>query len=156
MARKAAELELTLKGMELEAKRVEQEIESLRRHAGLDEAKHEQERRRALAGLQREEDRSQAEATRREREVTLLKAQRAVENDLSAAFVKARLVERLPEIAAALPRPQELRAVNIGGDGGAAGSLLGFVAGALGLAEDALRKRATSNGTPGDLPGGSS
>jgi hypothetical protein len=146
MARKAAELELTLKGLELEAQRIEQEIESLRRQAGLDEARQEQERRRALAGLQLEEDRSQAEATRGERDVALLKARRAVENELSEVFVKARLVERLPEVAAAM-KPEELRAVSISGDGGGAGSLLGFVAGALGLAEDALRKRTASNGT---------
>lgn len=145
MARKAAELELALKALELEAKRVEQEVESIRRQAGLDEAKHEQERRRALAALALEEERSKAEAARREREVALLKARRAVENDVSEVFVKARLVERLPEIAEAL-KPEELRAVSISGDGGGAGQLLGFVAGALGLAEDALKKRAASNG----------
>jgi hypothetical protein len=144
MARKAAELELALKELELAAQRVEQEVAAVRRQAALDEAQHEQERRRALAALQLEEERSKAEAARRERELTLLKAQRAVENDLSEANVKARLVERLPEVAAAL-KPEELRAVSIG-DGGGAGSLLGFVAGALGLAEDALKKRAATNG----------
>jgi hypothetical protein len=148
MARKAAELELTLKGLELQAKGIEQEIESLRRQAGLDEAKHEQERRRALAALQLEEERSKAEAVRHERELATLKTRRAVENDLSDVFVRARLIERLPEIAAALPKPEELRSVSISGDGGGAGQLLGFLAGALGLAEDALKKRAASNGAP--------
>jgi hypothetical protein len=148
MARQAAELELTLKGLELEAKRVEQEIESLRRQAGLDEAKHERERREALAGLALEEERSKAEAVRHEREVALLKARRAVENDLSDVFVRARLIERLPEIAAALPKPEEMRSVSIVGDGGGAAPLLGFLAGALGLAEDALKKRAAGNGSP--------
>jgi flotillin len=148
MARKAAELELTLKGLELEAKRVEQEIESLRRQAGLDEAKHQRERRETLAALELEEERSKAEAVRREREVALLKTRRAVENDLSEVFVKGRLIERLPEIAAALPKPEEMRSVSIGGDGGGAAPLLGFLAGALGLAEDALKKRAASNGSP--------
>ena len=52
----------------------------------------------------------------------------------------------LPEIAASLPKPEEMRAVSIGGDGGGAGPLLGFLAGALGLAEGALKKRAASNG----------
>jgi len=146
MARKAAELELTLKGLELEAKRVEQEIESIRRQAGFDEAKHEQERRQVLAALQLEEERSKAEAARGERQVALLKSRRAVENDLSELFVKARLIERLPEVAAAL-KPEELRAVSISGEGGGAGPLLGFVAGALSLAEDVLKKRAASNGS---------
>ena len=80
MARKAAEL--ALKELDLSAQRVEAEIELIRRQAGLDEARHEQERRRTLASLQLEEERSKAEAARGEREVALLKARRAVENDL--------------------------------------------------------------------------
>ncbi len=148
MARKAAALELTLKELDLEARRVEQEIDSLRRKAGLDEAQHERERRQALAALQLDEERSKAEAVRREREVALLKARRAVENDLSDVFVRARLIERLPEVAAALPKPEQVRSVNIGGDGGGAAPLLGFLAGALGLAEDSLKKRAAGNGAP--------
>jgi hypothetical protein len=63
-------------------------------------------------------------------------------------YVRARLIERLPEIAAALPKPEEMRSVSIGGDGGGAAPLLGFLAGALGLAEDALKKRAAGNGSP--------
>jgi hypothetical protein len=147
IARKAAELELTLKALELEAKRIEQEIESIRRQTGLDEVKHAQERQRTLAALALEEDRAQSEAARAERQLVLAKARREVENDLSELFVKARLVERLPEVAAAL-KPAELRSVSIGGDGGGAGPLLSFLAGALGLAEDALKKRAAGNGTP--------
>jgi regulator of protease activity HflC (stomatin/prohibitin superfamily) len=146
MARKAAALELTLKELELEAKRVEQEVGSIRRQAGLDEVRHEQELRRTQAALQLEEERSKAEAVRAERQVAVLKARRAVENDLSAEYVKARLVERMPEIAAALPKPEELRSVSIGGDGGGTGPLLAFLAGALSLTEDALKKRTASNG----------
>jgi hypothetical protein len=145
MARKAAELELTLKELELSAQRVEKEIESVRRQAGLDEARHEQERRRALDSLQMEDERSKAEAARAEREVAVLKARRAVENDLSEGRVRERLIERLPEIAAALPKPEELRAVSITGDGGGVGQLLGFLASALGLAEGACSGK---NGQP--------
>jgi SPFH domain/Band 7 family protein len=136
---------IELKQMELAAQRVDREADAIRRQAGLDEAKQEQERRHTLAALQLEEERSKAGAARRERELTLLRARRAVENDLSETCVKARLVKRLPEVAAAL-RPRELRAVSIGGDGGGAGPLLSFLAGALGLAEDALKKRAGTNG----------
>lgn len=146
MARKAAELELTLKELELSAQRVEKEVESVQRQAGLDEARQEQERGRTLASLQLEEERSKAEAARAEREVAVLKARRAVENDLSEGHVRERLIERLPEIAAALPKPEELRAVSITGDGGGVGPLLGFLAGALGLAEDAWKKHTASNG----------
>jgi hypothetical protein len=146
MALKAAELELALKEMELSSQRIEREIESLRRQAELDEAAHERERKRTLTALQLEEERSKADAARAEREVALLKARRAVENDLSEGRVKERLIERLPEIAAALPKPDELRSVSISGEGSAAGPLLGFLAGALGLAEDARKTHPTSNG----------
>ena len=147
MARKAAELELTLNALELEAKRIEQEIASIRRQTALDEARHEQLRKQTLAALALEEDRSQADAARAEREVALLKGRRAVENDLSELLVKARLIEQLPQVAAAL-KPEELRTVSIGEGGGGAGPLLGFLAGALGLAEDAVKKRAAANGAP--------
>jgi hypothetical protein len=140
MARKAAELELALKGLELEAQRIEQEIASIRRQATLDAAKHEQERQQTLAALELEEERSRADAVRAERQLALAKTRQAVENDLSELCVKARLIDRLPTIAAAL-KPEELRAISIA-DGGGAGPLLGFLAGALGLAEDALKKRA--------------
>jgi hypothetical protein len=151
VARKSAELELALKELELSGRRIEQEAESVRRQGKLDEARQEQERGRTLAALQLEEERSKAEAARTEREIVVLKSRRAVENDLSEARVKERLIERLPEIAAALPKPEELRAVSITGDGGGAGSLLGFLAGALGLAEDAGKKRTAGNGGPSPL-----
>jgi hypothetical protein len=68
---------------------------------------------------------------------------------LSEGRVQERLIERLPEIAAALPRPEELRAVSINADGGGAGPLLSFIAGALGLAADVRKEHLTGNGTPG-------
>jgi hypothetical protein len=149
MARKAAELELALKELELSAKRIEQETAGVRRQAGLDEARQEQEQRRMQAALQLEEERSRADTVRAEREVAVLKTRRAVENELSEGHIRERLIDRLPEIAAALPKPENLRAVSIGGDGAGAGPLLGFIAGALGLVEDAWKKRTKDNGTSG-------
>jgi hypothetical protein len=149
MARKAAELELALKELELSARRIEQEIEALRRQAGLDEATEQQERARTLAELQLKEERSKANTARAERKLALLKARRAVENDLSEGRVRERLIEQLPQIAAALPKPEELRTVSINADGAGAGPLLGFIAAALGLAEDARKQHTTSNGAAG-------
>src|SRR5262249_17580950 len=73
-------------------------------------------------------------------ELKLFQARRAVENDLTDSHVKAQLIARLPEIAAALPQPAELRTVNISsaGNGGTLSTLLGFLAGALDLAQDAV------------------
>jgi hypothetical protein len=146
VARKAAALELELKDLELEARRVEAETEGVRRAAKLDEARAEQERARTLAALQVEEDRSKAEGVRAEREVAVLKARRAVENELSEGDVKARLIERLPAIAQALPKPEEVRTVSISPDGGGLGDLVGFLAGALSLAEGVRKKPAPANG----------
>jgi hypothetical protein len=147
VARRAAVLELSLKDLELEARRIEQEIEAVRRRERLDEARGEHDRARTLAALQVEEERSKAAAARAERQVALFKARRAVENELSEGAVRARLVERLPAIAQALPKPEELRAVSVTGDGGGMGTLVGFLASALGLAGDALKKHPEANGS---------
>jgi hypothetical protein len=48
----------------------------------------------------------------------------------------------LPEIAAALPQPEELRSITVGGDG--ATSLTGLLAGLLQMVEGTLQKRATN------------
>jgi hypothetical protein len=147
MARKAAELELALKELELQARRIEQEIESVRRQMQLDQVQHEQAQTQTLAELGLEEERSKAAAVRSERDVVLFRARRAVENDVSEGLARSQLIEQLPEIAGSLPKPEELRAVTISGDSNGLGSLVGFLASALGLAEDALRHRAAANGT---------
>jgi hypothetical protein len=148
MARKTAEMELALKELELAVRRSEQEIEGLRRQAKLDEVKAEQERARAAAAIAVEDLHFQAQTARTERELTLFQTRRAIENDLSDGHVKAQIIAKLPEIAAALPQPEELRTVHISsnGDGGAVTTLLGFLSGTLGLAEDAFRRHGPVNG----------
>jgi hypothetical protein len=146
VARKAAALELALKDLELEARRIEQEVEAVRRRAQLDEARAGQDRARALAALQVEEDQSRAAAARGEREVALLEARQAVENKVSEGAVRSRLIEQLPAVAQALPKPEEFRVVSVAGDGGGLGALAGFLAGALGLAEGVWKKRPEGNG----------
>ena len=61
-----------------------------------------------------------------ERDVEVLAKRRAAENELSDGLVRSRLIDRLPEIAAALPKPEELRQVTVNGDG--ASALTGLVA----------------------------
>jgi regulator of protease activity HflC (stomatin/prohibitin superfamily) len=141
MVRKTAELELALKDLELAGQRIEREVEAIRRRLKLHEAEAERDRAQAAAEAAVEELRSQAQAVRTERELKLFQARRAVENDLSESHVKAQLIARLPEIAAALPQPAELRTVNISsaGSGGTLSALLGFLAGALDLAQDAIK-----------------
>jgi hypothetical protein len=63
--------------------------------------------------------------------------------------MKAQLIARLPEIAAALPKPEELHAINIASDqGGTTASLVGFLASMLHLAENTLRRPEPPNGAP--------
>jgi SPFH domain/Band 7 family protein len=60
--------------------------------------------------------------------------QAAIDNDQSPANVQAKLIESLPEIVERMPKPDELRAVTIGGDGTTLAGLvaeLGAVVGAL-------------------------
>ncbi len=142
-ARRLADEDLAVQQHELEAVRAEREKEALARQTDLERARAELEKLRAAAAIERDNLEHQARSTREERDVDLLGRRRAVENDLSEAHVKAQLVARLPEIAAALPRADELRAITVGGEGAA--SLTGLLAGVAGLV-DGLIHRAGSNG----------
>src|SRR5262249_9484242 len=128
-------------------RRLAQDLEALRKQAELDRARAEQERLRAAEAVGLQDLEHQAQVARGERDVALFRLQRAVENELSDANLRAQLIARLPEIAAALPKPEHLRAVNIGGDGtGAAASLLGYLAGLLRLGEKGAQVVGPTNG----------
>ncbi|MBY0232730.1 MAG: hypothetical protein K2W96_25905, partial [Gemmataceae bacterium] len=103
-----------------------------RRELELERAKTE------LEQLRRErEDRDHAARSAREgRDVELFHKRRLAENDISEGHLRARLVERLPEIAAAMPRPEELRQITVNGDN----ALGGLVAQLMQVVEGAVRK----------------
>jgi hypothetical protein len=146
-ARKAAEQELALRQFELETQRRAAELATVQGQVELDRARAEQERLRGGAAVELENFVHQAQAARSERDVELAKARRAVENDLSEPHVRAQLIARLPEVAAALPKPEELRTVSITSDQGAGGNaLVGFLASVLGLAEGAWKQKVSANG----------
>ncbi|HZY88801.1 MAG TPA: SPFH domain-containing protein [Gemmataceae bacterium] len=146
-ARKAAEQELALRQFELENQRRAAELATVQGQVELDRARAEQERLRSGAAVELENFVHQAQAARSERDVELAKARRAVENDLSEPHVRAQLIARLPEVAAALPKPEELRTVSITSDQGSGGNaLVGFLAGVLGLAEGAWKHKVSANG----------
>jgi hypothetical protein len=50
----------------------------------------------------------------------------SIDNDQSAAAIQARLIDSLPEIAARMPKPDELRSVTVGGTG--SGTIAGLIA----------------------------
>jgi hypothetical protein len=146
-ARQGAEQELALRQFELETQRRSAELATIQGQVELDRARAEQERLRSAAAVELETFVHQAQAARSERDLELLKVRRAVENDLSEPHVRAQLIARLPEVAAALPKPEELRAVSVtSGSGGGADGLLGFLAGVLGLTEGARNHSASANG----------
>jgi regulator of protease activity HflC (stomatin/prohibitin superfamily) len=143
-ARRAADDELAAQQHELEGRRAARELEAVGRQVELERARAELERLRTAAGVERADLVHQAESARKERDVAVLQKRRAVANDLSEALVRQRLIARLPEIAAALPKPDELRAISVGGDG--ATPLTGLLAGLLQAVEGALKRPAPGDG----------
>jgi flotillin len=142
-ARRLADEELALQQHELEAKRVARELETVERQLSLEKAQAQLEKAKAVAGIERGDLEHQARVGREGRDVELLGKRRAVENELSEAHVRAQLIARLPEIAQAMPKPDELWSVSVNGDG--ASALTGLVAQLMGVIEGALPHRA-SNG----------
>jgi len=150
-ARKQAELDLALKALELDARRVAAAADGIRRQAALDQAAAEQQRAQAAAEMDVQELRSKAADVRRERKLTALRSRRQIENDASDGYLRMRLIDQLPGIAQALPKPDELRSVTIapGGDGASnAGALAGFVTSLLHLVREAARPPAATDKAP--------
>jgi hypothetical protein len=132
-ARRQADEELAVQQHQLAALGVAREQEALGRQADLERARAELERLRMTASIERDNLGHQARASREERDIELFGARRTAENEVSETHLKAQLIARLPEVAAAMPRPEELRAITVGGEGAAA--LTGLLAGLLGLVE---------------------
>ncbi|MFO0881747.1 MAG: SPFH domain-containing protein [Gemmataceae bacterium] len=145
-ARRLSEDDLATQLHELEIRRLARDQDLLDRQLALEKARTELERYRAGFSIERENLDHQARAAREERDVEVLRQRRAVENDLSEMHLRARLIERLPEIASAMPKPEELKAITIQGDGSAA--LTGLVVQLLGVIEGVAR-----SGSGADLAG---
>jgi hypothetical protein len=146
-ASRDAELALALHQLDVQDQRSAREQESLSRQAELDRMRAEQQRLRATEAAQLEDITHQAQSVRAERDLGLLKQRRLVENDLSEQYVRAQLIARLPEIANALPKPDELRAICVGSEqAGPSASLIGFLASLLELADGAVKRQESANG----------
>jgi hypothetical protein len=130
-ARRVADEELAVQQHDLQARAVARDLEALRRQTEVERARAEQERWRTGTAIEQEDLVHQAQSARAERDVALFRMRREAENELSEPHLKAQLVARLPEIAGALPKPDELRSVSVGPDG--ATSLPGFVASVMQL-----------------------
>ena len=149
-ARREVDLNVALHEMDLAVRRKASELEDLKGDADLDRARAERDRARAAATAELEAFVHQAAANREERDVVLLKLRRAVENDVSDPYLRSQMIARLPEIAAALPKPDELHAVTVGGDqAGPAGALVHLLSGLMRLADGTPLRPGPTNGHQG-------
>jgi flotillin len=133
-AQREAELELTLQRLEIEGRRHLAEIESLRRQQELDQVEAGSAEAKTQAEIRVKNLSHQAEVERAGRDVELLRARRAVENDVTDGYLRDRLIARLADVASALPKPTELRTVTVDGLG-AANPLVGFLVSLLSVAD---------------------
>lgn len=142
-ARQEAELERAMHELEIQQRRLGQELEGIRRQMELTRTRAEADQQAAAALVERENLLHAAQAARAERDLTLERTRRQIANEVSDSNVRAQLIERLPEIAASLPKPNELRSVHIAGDGT---TLAGLVASVLGVVGNLDPAAHTSNG----------
>jgi flotillin len=102
-----------------------------------------------MARLQAEADLARDEIQRAfnhkwaEKELSLDAARQKIENDLSVTALQAQLIEKLPEVASKMPKPNELRSVSIGPG---ADGMHSLVAGLVALVDGLKAKGAESNG----------
>jgi hypothetical protein len=145
--RREADLELALKQMELNQRQSTEEITALRRQIELERARAEVQSVKVAAAQEIENTTHQAKAKREERDLSLLKVRRSIENDVTDPLLRSRLIEMLPQIARSLPKPDELRTVSINGDQGS-GALVGFLASVMQVIQGAMKP--ASNGHPAE------
>jgi hypothetical protein len=132
-AKQQAELELALHKMQVERQRIDGEIAALQQAKAYDQAAAERTRAQTDAELSLEEAKSKASSLVMDRDLAHVRTKREIENTLSDQNVKAQLIQALPEIAAKLPAPKELRTVSISGDGGPASQLTGLLESVMAL-----------------------
>lgn len=111
------------------ALRTEQEAQALAKSEAHQRAKLEQEHALARIAMEHElaleQLRLQVERLRAEQAIALAAARRAVDNDHSEAALRLALIQRLPEVLGAQPKPEHLAQVHVGDD--LVGRILGAV-----------------------------
>jgi flotillin len=106
--------ETSLHAAELDKVRIaaEAEVERVRAEQAAAEARRNVEAEIAVADLRRAAANRQAEV-----DLKFAELRQRIANDTSAENLKARLIEALPQLAANMPKPDELRSVSIGNGG---------------------------------------
>jgi hypothetical protein len=129
-ARQEAELELALKLLETTRAKVQAEVDTLAEQQRVDGASSARRQAQVEQAAAIAELEARPEAAREQGRLALLRARRAIENDLSDGNLKAQLIAQMPAIADKLPVPDDYRSITVSGDGAAGGlaSLTGFLA----------------------------
>jgi len=119
----------------------EAEVAKVRAREAAEAKRLETEAAIAIAELRRIADNQQAEA-----ELRFLSERERIANGTSAENLRARLIAALPELAAKLPKPDELRAITIGDGAGAhqGQALSSLIAQVLALVDGVRAPRETS------------
>ena len=93
------------------------------------EADAQMDRERIQKELQEKALRFDAECLQEKQQLELLKVRRVIENEVSDARVRERLIELLPEVVSSLPTPKVLKTISLGSTqlDGVLGSLTNMV-----------------------------
>ena len=115
---------------------------------------HEKTRLEAAAALERQkldqrlevdELRDVADHKRQLRKIELEAAKRKVENDVSDAHLREQLIDKLPQIVSAMPKPDELRNVSINHSGNSGNDAIGQLLGSLLQVVESLKATKSSD-----------
>ncbi|MBN2494989.1 MAG: hypothetical protein JXR96_10395 [Deltaproteobacteria bacterium] len=115
IAKRQSELDLKLESLQMDRQRCEAETKQAEVQRRLDAANGALAKARAEDEEIVEDLHHTASAARSRQDLDLLQLRRRVENELSDHLAAIKLFEHLPAIAQALPKPDELRCVQIGG-----------------------------------------
>lgn len=121
----AAQHQTALQKLELDKARVAAETDAAKQKLA---GQHALQRQQVDSDCALELAKADAASKRAALETAALAARQQVDNGLTTANLQARVISQLPDVMAKLPKPTELRAITIGGDGAEGQSIAGAVA----------------------------
>lgn len=150
LARRESEQRLQAQAVQAEQTRLDQEKLLNQQKAGVEAAQQEQvdalqvqilearlarEAQEHQARLQQLEENQRLELARREQEIELARQEQVVRNLMNEQDLVARLIEKLPDLAAHMPEIHELRVLQTGDGNAASDQMVAFIGKVLAMAE---------------------
>lgn len=128
--RREKEQEMALRDIALEIERTQERLKQIQEANKIRVAEAEAELANTRAELEKETLLFNAEQERRSKALVNEEKEQAIRNLVSAERVKLKLIKQLPEIASALPTPNELKQVQVsGGQSDSLGPLISLITG---------------------------